>query len=54
MAMGSLQLEKKAKRRAVTDDVKETVETEICREFYAKVRLLWLLPGLKLKATGDF
>lgn len=46
--------EKRVKRRAVKDEVKEMVETEIDREFYAKVRLLRLLLGLRLKATGDF
>lgn len=46
--------EKTVKRRAVKDEVKEMVETEIDREFYAKVRLLRLLLGLRLKATGDF
>lgn len=45
---------KRVKRRLVKDEVKEIVEKEICREFYAKVSLLWLSLGLKLKATGDF
>ena len=46
--------EKRVKRRVVKDEVKEIAEMLICRKFYAKVRLFWLLLGLKLKATEDF
>lgn len=41
IATRPLQLEKN-KRRKVKDEVREVVETQICRTFYAKVGLLLL------------